>query len=46
MGQKNRCPGVTKTGVKKTGSGVKKHWAHLMNKIDMYFIFSIGGFEI
>ena len=30
-------------GLKKHGQGSKKHWAHLINKVHIYFIFSIGG---
>ena len=30
-------------GLKKHGQGSKNHWAHLINKVNIYFIFSIGG---
>ena len=52
QGQRSEKPGVRKTGVqglkkhagvKKHGQGSKKHWAHLINKVHIYFIFSIGG---
>ena len=52
QGQRSEKPGVRKTGVqglkkhagvKKHGQGSKNHWAHLINKVNIYFIFSIGG---
>ena len=52
QGQRSEKPGVRKTGVqglkktsglKKQGQGSKKHCAHLIHKIYIYFKFSIGG---